>query len=220
MLARFRISVPDRPGTLGLVASAIGRAGADVVGVEVLESERGRALDDLHVAVTDGAHLERVHHALDAVVGVTVVGVQDPAPPVTGHAELELVAALVARPDRVLNSLVDGAPTAVGADWAALVAYGAHGSPGAVVLTSPACPGAEHVGLSAPLRLGTPSLTGPGRSPGGTALVPLSPHDLGLVLVRADGPAFSRSELWRLAEIGRIAGSVVSTADAVVPAWP
>lgn len=212
MLARIRISVPDRPGTLGLVASAIGRAGADVVGVEVLESERGRALDDLHVAVTDGAHLLRLRRALDDVLGVVVVGVQHPAPPVTGHAELELVAALVVRPERVLDRLVDGSPAAVGADWAALVAYDAQGSPGAVLLMSPTCPGAGHVRLTAPLRLSTPGLTQPY---GGTALVPVPPHDLGLVLVRTDGPSFSRSELWCLAEIGKVAGNLLSRADDV-----
>jgi hypothetical protein len=214
----LRISVPDRPGTLGLVASAIGRAGADVVGVEVLESERGRALDDLHVSVTDGAHLLRVRQALEQVLGVAVVGAQHPAPPVTGHAELELVASLVARPDRVLDSLVDGAPAAVGADWAALLAYDAAGSAGAVLRVSPTCPGEQHVVLRTPLRLGSPVMTGRGAGEpfGGTALVPLPPHDLGLVLVRTGGPTFSRSELWRLGEIGKVAGSVLSPAGEVV----
>lgn len=213
MLARLRISVPDRPGTLGLVASAIGRAGADVVGIEVLESERGRALDDVHVAISDGAHLDRLRAALDHVVGLTVVGVQHPAPPVTGHAELELVTSLVARPDRLLDTLVDGAPTAVGAGWAALVSYDAAGAPAGLLATSPTCPGVVPRG---PLRLGAARAKGTDA----TALVPLAPHDIGLVLFRGGGPAFSRSELWRLGEIGKIAGRLLSAADEMTVAWP
>ena len=47
----------DRPGALGEVASTVGAAGADIVQVQVLESESGRALDDIHVQVRDTDHL-------------------------------------------------------------------------------------------------------------------------------------------------------------------
>lgn len=216
MLARIRVSVPDRPGSLGLVASAVGAAGADVVQVEVLESERGRALDDLYVQVQDGVHLDRLCEQLERVPGVSVRGRQQPAPPVTGHAEIELVSALVAQPQRVLRTLVDGAPAALGADWAALVGYGRDGEPSVVVLISPTCPGVDHVVLRTPLRLSTPGLRSPaGQEFVGSALVPLDQHPLGLVLVRETGPTFHRSELYRLAEIGRVAGRVLVDSDAV-----
>src|SRR5680860_1584977 len=123
MLARLRLRVPDRPGSLGAVASAIGAAGADIVALEVLQSESGRALDDVHVEVSDPAHLRRLRNHVAAVPGVEVAGVQHPAPPVTGHAELELVAAVVAQPDRALGTLADGSPGAAGVDWAAVIAY-------------------------------------------------------------------------------------------------
>ena len=41
MLALVRIFVPDRPGTLGDVASCLGAVGADIVQVQVLQSEAG-----------------------------------------------------------------------------------------------------------------------------------------------------------------------------------
>lgn len=71
-------------------------------------------------------------------------------------------------------------------------------------------PGADHAVLATPLRVASPGMTAPGGAAFvGTALVPMPPHELGLVLVRTDGPAFSRSELWRLGEIGEIAGGLL-----------
>jgi len=102
---KVRISVPDRPGSLGRVTSAIGVAGADIVKVDVLENEAGRALDDVFVEVRDQEHLEQVRDRLAALPGVTVTGVQRPAPPVTGHADLELLDQVLSRPERGLPLL-------------------------------------------------------------------------------------------------------------------
>jgi hypothetical protein len=211
MLARVRIEVPDRPGALGRLASAIGVAGGDIAKVDVLESESGRALDDVFVVAHDEAHLERVTTALQGVPGVDVLGVQHPVPPVTGHADLELVEQVLARPERALRTLVDGSPGALGADWAAIVEYGDDGMPGAVVLSSTRCPSPAAVTLRAPLRLASVRMAAPqdGVSYGGTALVPIGELPLGLVLVREGGPDFHTTELWRLGQIGQIIGVAV-----------
>jgi len=46
-MAQFKleISLPDRPGSLGAVASAIGFAGGDIRGLQVLKNEAGRGYD-------------------------------------------------------------------------------------------------------------------------------------------------------------------------------
>ena len=216
MLARVRISIPDRPGSLGAVASAIGRCGADIVKVDLLQSESGRALDDVFVVVRDPEHLTAVSESLSGVLGVSVEGTQHPAPPVTGHADLELLAQVLARPERGGQRLVDGAPGALGADWGALVAYRDDGSPGDVLATSPYCPGPDHVRLTVPLRLASVRMWPPGGDEpyGGTALVPVG-GALGLVLVRTEGPPFHSSELWRLGQIGQIAATALLPATAI-----
>lgn len=48
---RMHISLPDRPGSLGAVASAIGFAGGDIRGLVVMKSEEGRGYDDITVAI-------------------------------------------------------------------------------------------------------------------------------------------------------------------------
>lgn len=218
MLVRIRLTVPDRPGTLGQVASSIGAAGADVVQVEVLSAENGRAVDDVHVSVHDTAHLARVRLALQGTPGVSVDGVLRSPPPVTGHAELELAARMVAQPGRALHTLVDGAPGAIGADWAAILSGGGEASEGALDVVdtmelagirAPATlPGLEG-GL--PLRVGSPRVAlADGSTAVGSVLVPIgSDEGLGLLVVREEGPAFHRAETFRLAELGRIAGVVV-----------
>ena len=221
MLVRIRLTVPDRPGALGQVASAIGQAGADVVQVEVLSAENGRAVDDVHVRVHDTAHLERLTGGLRGTPGVEVTGVMLSPPPVTGHAELELAARLVQQPDRVLHTLVDGVPAALGADWAAVLSGRGPAATGALDVVDTL----ELAGIRAPqrisvlegglpLRVGAPRIPlDGGRLAVGTALVPVGGHEgLGLLVVREDGPPFHRAETFRLAEIARIAGAVVQRA--------
>lgn len=52
----LRCALPDRPGRLAALASAISEAGGDIQAVDVIESADGTALDDLFVRVdgTDG----------------------------------------------------------------------------------------------------------------------------------------------------------------------
>ena len=212
MLARVRLSIPDRPGSLGMVTSAIGGAGADIVKIDVLESESGRALDDVFVVVRDVAHLAALRDRLNNAAGVMVTGTQYPAPPVTGHADLELIDQVLSRPERGLQTLVDGAPHAFGADWAALVEYGPDAALLGVLAVSVNCPGPEKVVVTSPSRLAAIRVTAPGAEApyGGGALVPIGAGPLALVLVREEGPEFHRSELWRLGQVGQIVGTALA----------
>jgi hypothetical protein len=214
MLALVRISVPDRPGVLGDVASSVGAADADIVQVQVLQSEAGRALDDFHVQVRDADHLQRLEHRLAAMKGVQVLGVRIGPAPTNGHGELELVRRMVAAPARVLDTLVDGIPEPAGSDWAAVVRYGADERVESVVAVSPTCPGPEHVHIDVPLRLSVI-----GEPYAGTALIPLTGTRLGLVVVRESGPPYHQAELWRLEQVGALAGKVLrQNASAAAPA--
>ena len=71
----MQISLPDRPGSLGAIASAIGAAGADIRGLTVLKSENGKGIDDITVAVpgTDPSDLVDV---LNSIGGVEVLSIK------------------------------------------------------------------------------------------------------------------------------------------------
>ncbi|HEV2930725.1 MAG TPA: ACT domain-containing protein, partial [Propionibacteriaceae bacterium] len=45
----MRVSLPDRPGSLGSVATAMGGVGADINAVEIVEKGDGTVVDDFIV---------------------------------------------------------------------------------------------------------------------------------------------------------------------------
>jgi hypothetical protein len=75
-MAQFKlnVSLPDRPGSLGLLASAIGAAGGDIRGLVVLNSEGGRGFDEIIVAVP-GSDPTDLLNVLGAIGGVEVVSI-------------------------------------------------------------------------------------------------------------------------------------------------
>ncbi|CAB4553709.1 MAG: ACT domain-containing protein [Actinobacteria bacterium] len=73
-LFRLEISLPDRPGSLGLLASAIGAAGADIRGLTVIKSEDGRGYDEVTVAVPGSDPTDLVD-VLGSIGGVEVISV-------------------------------------------------------------------------------------------------------------------------------------------------
>ncbi len=71
---RVQISLPDRPGSLGAVASAIGFAGGDIRGLVVLRSEDGRGIDDITIAIP-GSDSTDLLNVLNAIGGVEVLSI-------------------------------------------------------------------------------------------------------------------------------------------------
>ena len=59
---KLQIALPDRPGSLGAVASAIGFAGGDIRSLVTLKTENGKGIDDVTVAIpgTDPTDLLQV----------------------------------------------------------------------------------------------------------------------------------------------------------------
>jgi ACT domain-containing protein len=74
-LFKLQISLPDRPGSLGAVASAIGFAGGDIRALVVLRSEEGRGVDDMTVAIP-GSDPTDLLEVLGQIGGVEVISVE------------------------------------------------------------------------------------------------------------------------------------------------
>jgi hypothetical protein len=77
----LRCAVPDRPGALAQLATAISAVGGDIHAVDVVEHHDGRALDDLEI-ILDEARVPALLDRVSAVTGVEVVH----AGPSRGHA--------------------------------------------------------------------------------------------------------------------------------------
>lgn len=126
MLLRVRVTLPDRPGSLGQVARTLGVAGADIVQVVVLERVGGRAVDDFTVVWPGAARVDRLMAGLAAVPGVRVDGLwRAIGAPVSGGHDAELLAQVASSPSEGLSTLVDAVPGLLAADWAAALVVSA-----------------------------------------------------------------------------------------------
>lgn len=217
MLLRVRVSLPDRPGSLGQVARTLGVAGADIVQVLVLERLAGRAVDDFTVVWPAGARLERLLVGLDAVPGVEVSGVWPvTSAPTSGGQDAELLAQIASNPDDGLATLVDAVPGLLAADWAAAVVVPADwADPDSEGDATVVC-----ASWQAPDPLVLPDVT-PLRpraveTPDGVryAMVPFGRAGLVLLVARNHGvelpaAAFHRTEVDRMAQLVRAAAVVL-----------
>jgi hypothetical protein len=223
MLLRVRVTLPDRPGSLGQVARTLGVAGADIVQVTVLERFAGRAVDDFTVVWPGAARLERLLTGLAAVPGVRVDGVWRAAGAATaGGHDAEVLAQLAGNPADGLATLVDAAPGLFGGDWAAVLRVSPDWADG----RGAAAPSVVHASWQAPQPLVVPEVA-PLRArgidgPDGVryAAVPFGRAGLVLLVARsAQGeagaaeplraPAFHRMELDRAAQLVRAAAAVL-----------
>jgi hypothetical protein len=119
-----RVWVPDRPGALGQVASRIGAAGGDVVGIEILERGAGKAIDELIVTLPSSDRLELLINEIAQVDDAAVEEVRhlDGPPADPEAAVLDLVADLAeAAAGQRLDRLCRGLWRLLGADWVAAV---------------------------------------------------------------------------------------------------
>lgn len=123
MLFVMRFSLPDRPGTLGAVATAISHVPASIVTLRVVERQGEYAIDEavLEAAATADEEKdvpEAIRRAAEAVPAVTVECVRriqrEPDP----LASLTLAERLSHGIGSPLSTLVDALPEAMPAAWA------------------------------------------------------------------------------------------------------
>jgi hypothetical protein len=213
----LRLVVPDKPGILGAVATALGAAGIDIVSVDVLERGNGVAVDDVVVDLPRDRVPDSLITVAQSVPGVEVESLRPFAGPLDTHRELELLDALArAAAGTSAKLLAAELPRVFHSGWA-LVLEGT-ADPWEVAAASEAAPAFE--GLTLPWM----PLSGPRLLPSDDAWLPERWQEMAIemmaapyggpgcavVLGRSGGPAFRRSELLRLAHLTGIATTVAS----------
>ncbi len=124
----LRVQLPDRPGSLGALALALGAVGADILSLDVIERGAGYAVDDLVVDVPHGSLPDTLLTAAEGLDGVRVDSIRPYAGILDTHRELELIDQVATARDDRLQVLVDGAPRVLRVGWSTVVAMGAHGA--------------------------------------------------------------------------------------------
>ena len=211
----LRLVLPDRPGMLGAVATALGRAGADILSLDVVERGPDGAVDDLVVALPPGGLADALITGAQSVDGVVVESLRPYHGGADLHRDLELVDALAADAVDAARLLVDHAPGVFRAGWALLLEAGPvvlHASPGAPDVDDLDLP---WLPLGAACRLDPEAPWVPERwSVLGTELAaaPVGGPDRAVLVGRPGGPRFRESEVLRLRHLAGIAATVSATA--------
>jgi hypothetical protein len=121
----LRVSLPDRPGALGAVASRIGSVRGDVIAVEIVERGEDRAVDEFVVELADDDNLPLLLSEIAEVDGVRV----EEAHPISGRLRdrridaYDTAALIVAQrtPHDVITALTTRARHELDAQWSAVV---------------------------------------------------------------------------------------------------
>jgi hypothetical protein len=113
----LRVSLPDRPGSLGQLASEIGRLPADIVSLRVIDRDSFQAVDEICVE-GEGISPEKLREAAQRAPSVMVETVRRIARVPDPLSGLVLADRLARGAGNPLLTLVEGLPDALGAAWA------------------------------------------------------------------------------------------------------
>lgn len=197
----LRVELPDVPGSLGRLASAIGEAGGDIEAIEIVEKRLGgTAVDDVLLETIPGTMPDSIVSACNGLDGVRVVWISRYAAGGNLFLDLEAVEALTDAPDQALDRLVEVLPITFRADWAVRL----HRVTGSGAGTENAPGNLEFCDLEAPSRLefseDDDNLYAGARISGNEIVV----------IGRRGGPEFLDSELARLGHLVSLAVSIAT----------
>lgn len=116
-----RVQLPDRPGSLGTVASAMGSCGADISAMEIIEKAADHVVDDFMLTLPPGVLIDELVSSCNMIDGVQVLWVSRYPDSWGLEGDIELLDRMVADPDNGVEILVSSAPVVFHCQWGALV---------------------------------------------------------------------------------------------------
>ena len=195
----LRVELPNVPGSLGRLASAIGEVGGDIEAIEIVEKRPdGTVLDDVMLKLAPGTLPDTVVSACQALDGVHVVWVSRYAAGANLVLDLEGVEELTLAPSEALTRLVDLLPDIFRVHWAAHV----HRSTGVVYATDAAPSDLEFTEITRAKRLDA--------ADGDVAVYAAARLDGNQIIIvgRRGGPEFVDSEIARLGHLCGVAAQI------------
>ncbi|WP_405060627.1 ACT domain-containing protein [Kribbella sp. NBC_01505] len=212
----LRLIIPDRPGSLGTVATALGEVNADIHAIEIVEHRRenGTAVDDIVVDLPPGVLPDRLVSACNSVDDVEVIWFSRYGAGGGLHMDLEAVEQMTSAPADAIDLLIEQTPAVLHADWAVLL--DGTGSEVKVVLETSATPEFGDVASAwLPLEKAT-TLEAPlghkGLAESVLVAAPLESERRIILVGRRGGPEFLGSEVARLSYLASLAVTIRATA--------
>jgi len=194
----LRVELPDVPGSLGRVASAIGEAGGDIEAIEIVEKRHDdqTAVDDVLLEVAPGVMPDSIVSACHALDGVRVVWISRYAAGGNLFLDLEAVEELTGDPATAVDRMVDLLPITFRADWAARLLRGS----GVAHATEATPPDLEFTAIGRAARVAT--------TDDNVHCAARLGDDEIVMIGRRGGPEFLDSELARLGHLVSLGASI------------
>ncbi|MFS0885937.1 ACT domain-containing protein [Aeromicrobium sp. 179-A 4D2 NHS] len=207
----LRVELPDVPGSLGALATALGEAGADIEAIEIVEHRSdGVAVDDVLLELPQTVMPDALITACHALEGVYVHWISRYTAGANLSMDLEAVEAFTGEPAQAIARLVEVIPATFRTDWALAVRRGEDGA--TVLAETSAAPklvpdcdewlSVEEAGLLPEVEAwdSTVLAGSPAKTRGGTTFF--------IAVGRHGGPEFLPSEIARLGHMVSLAASV------------
>ncbi len=200
----LRVMLPDRPGSLGAVATALGHAQADIHAVEIVERGAGYAVDDFMLTLPTHGRPDALFSACAGVPGVEVMWVSSYPDNWSLMGDTDVLEEMTTDPERAEEILLRAAPAAFHSTWA-LVTDRA----GIVQASTPLAPAglvlreAVFGSLRTPHVAVLPAGWAEGWGEHAVAVAPFR-GSLNAIVLGRPGPEFRRSELVRLRHLAML----------------
>lgn len=212
----LRVELPDVPGSLGALATALGGAGDDIEAIEIVEHRPdGVAIDDVLLELPSRVMPDELITACHTLEGVRVHWISRYNAGANLSMDLEAVETFTEEPAKAIEHLVSVVPATFRTDWAIALRRRdgepevMHASPAAPTITGKEVLGATRMWLA--LRT---SKALPGVDAWESTILAASPAKVRngprfvVVVGRHGGPAFLASEIARLGHMVSLAASV------------
>jgi hypothetical protein len=204
----LRVQLPETPGALGKVATAMGDIGGNIHSLEIIDHGPDWAIDDFMVDLPPGALPDTLVSACQAIPGVRVLWVSRHHTAWRVESDTGVLNRMSENPDQAGRILTEDAPVAFHSTWAALLDRGSE--PVKVIAATDLAPDFAADGVSALGRLDevrTFELPAEWLPQWGETIVALAPlsGDRTIVIGRQGGPAYLNYELTRLKHLAALA---------------
>lgn len=201
----LRVKLPDRPGSLGRVATALGTASADINAVEVVDRGEGWAVDDFILMLPPDVKPDAVVAACVGIEDVEVLWVSYYPEAWTLEADIDVLNRMLDDPEQAERTLVDAATSVFHVSWALAIDRVA----GVVTHRTERAPELEreHVKIFGDLAGARTLDLAADWLPGwGSVVAAIAPFrdQHSIVVARDGGPDFRRSEVARLRHLAAL----------------
>jgi hypothetical protein len=197
----LRVTLPDRPGSLGSVATAMGGVQADINAVEIVEKSDGNVVDDFIVDLPPHQLPETLVTACQNLPGVRVEWIARYPEGGGLQSDLEALERITADPPHAAETLVSLCPVVFRSHWATLIDVSGRTPSASYSTTLAPDLTAEIAEKFTPFdtthRTDLEAEWSPGWGDTTAVVTPLT-QDRVIIIGRLGGPAFLESEIARL----------------------